>query len=173
MHMLQFQIIKIAHYNKLPQYKLNNNLRKRTFGSALPVRIQIRLHIRAVWFESLLGVFSIARDAESLHADNKISDQTARMWRLNMSPRWAQMPERAFSDVVAQLCSEEIVFRNIWRQLACYLVLSCLKPISKASKSLSTWRFDKHFTNWDTVVGRLMTNSHSITLNTFVLYYLI
>ena len=45
-------------------------------------KIQIRLRIRAVWSESLLGAFWIAKDAKFLHAGNEDSDQTARMRRL-------------------------------------------------------------------------------------------
>ena len=48
----------------------------------LPAKIQISLRIRAVWSESSLGAFSIAKDTKFLHADNEDSDQTARMRRL-------------------------------------------------------------------------------------------
>ena len=49
-----------------------------TFRSA---KIQIRLHICAVWSESSLGEFWIAKDAMLFHAGNEDSDQTARMRR--------------------------------------------------------------------------------------------
>ena len=55
---------------------------KRTLGHVRPSKIQISLHIRAVWLNSLLGAIWIAEDAKFLHADNEDSDQTARMYRL-------------------------------------------------------------------------------------------
>ena len=60
------------------------NVRKRTFGCVRPVKIPISLRCRAVWSESSLGAFWIAKilDANILHADNEDSDQTARMRRL-------------------------------------------------------------------------------------------
>ena len=39
----------------------------------------INLHIHAVWSESSLGTFWIAKDAKFLNADNEDSDQTARL----------------------------------------------------------------------------------------------
>ena len=45
-------------------------------------KIQISLRIRAVWSESSPHAFWLAKGAESLHADNEDSDQTARMRRL-------------------------------------------------------------------------------------------
>ena len=45
-------------------------------------KIQISLRIRAVWSESSLGAFWIAKDAMFLYADNEDSDKTARMRRL-------------------------------------------------------------------------------------------
>ena len=47
-----------------------------------PTRIQISLHICAVWLESSLGAFWIARDAKFLHAENEDFDQPVRMRRL-------------------------------------------------------------------------------------------
>ena len=47
-----------------------------------PAKIQISLRIRAVWSESSLGAFWLAKDGKFLHADNEDSDQTARMSRL-------------------------------------------------------------------------------------------
>ena len=49
---------------------MNRNVRKRTFGHVRPVKIQISLRIRAVWSESSLGAFWIAKDEKSSHADN-------------------------------------------------------------------------------------------------------
>ena len=53
-----------------------------------PSKIQISLRIRAVWSESPMGAFSIAKDRKFLHADNQDSDQTARMRKL-IWVRWA------------------------------------------------------------------------------------
>ena len=61
---------------------IRRNVRKRTFGHMRPTKIQISLRIRTVWSESSLGAFWVVKDANFLHADNKDSDQTARMRRL-------------------------------------------------------------------------------------------
>ena len=61
---------------------MSSYVRKRTFGNVCPAKIQIRLRIRAVWYESSLGAFRIADDAEIIPADNEDSNQTARMRRL-------------------------------------------------------------------------------------------
>ena len=61
---------------------MSHNIRKGTFEHVRPVKIQIRLRIRAVGSESSLGAFWIGKDAKFLHADNEDSDQTARMRRL-------------------------------------------------------------------------------------------
>ena len=47
---------------------MSHNIRKRTFGHMRPAKIQISLHIRAVWSESSLGAFWIAKDAKFLYA---------------------------------------------------------------------------------------------------------
>ena len=61
---------------------MNRNVGKRTFVYVRPAKSQISLRIRAVWSESSLGAFWIAKDARFLHADNEDSDQTAQMRRL-------------------------------------------------------------------------------------------
>ena len=61
---------------------MSRNVRKRTFGDVRPAKIQISLHIRAVWPESSLGAFWIAKDAKFLHGDIEGSDQIARMRKL-------------------------------------------------------------------------------------------
>ena len=53
------------------------NVRERTVWHGRPAKIQISLRIRAVWSESSLGAFRIAKDAKFVHADNESSDQTA------------------------------------------------------------------------------------------------
>ena len=64
------------------QRHVRGNVRKHTFGHMRPVKIQISLRIRAVWPESLLGAFWIAKGAMFSHADNEDFEQTARMCRL-------------------------------------------------------------------------------------------
>ena len=55
---------------------------KMYFQNLRSATIQIRLRIRAVWSESSLGPFWIAKDAKFLRADNEHwSDQTARICR--------------------------------------------------------------------------------------------
>ena len=61
---------------------MNRNVRKRTFVHVRQAEIQISLRIRAVWSESSLGAFWIAKDAKCLHGDYEDSNQTARMRRL-------------------------------------------------------------------------------------------
>ena len=55
---------------------MNRNVRKRTSGHVRLAKIQI---IRAVWSESSLGAFRIAKDAKVLYVDYELSDQTAWM----------------------------------------------------------------------------------------------
>ena len=55
----------------------SRNVRKRTFGYVRSAKIQISLCIRAVWSESSLGAFAIAKNAKFLQADNEVSYQTA------------------------------------------------------------------------------------------------
>ena len=57
-------------------------MRKRTFRHARPAKIQISLHIHAVWSESSLGTFWTAQDAKVLHAGNEDADQNMMMCRL-------------------------------------------------------------------------------------------
>ena len=65
-----------------------------------PAIIQISLHIRAVWLESSLGIFSMAKDAKFLHADNNDRSDWADE-RVDLSIRRARMSEAMFSDVAA------------------------------------------------------------------------
>ena len=51
---------------------MSGNVSKLTIEHVRPAKIQIRLRIRAVWSESSLGAFWIAKDA-----DNEDADQTA------------------------------------------------------------------------------------------------
>ena len=61
---------------------MNRNVSKRTFGHVRPVKIQIRLRFRAVWSESSVCAFLIAKDAKFLYTNSKDSNKTARIRRL-------------------------------------------------------------------------------------------
>ena len=50
--------------------------------SVCPANTQIRLGVRPVWSESLLGTQWVAKDPRFLHVDSKDSDQTGQMPRL-------------------------------------------------------------------------------------------
>ena len=74
--------VTVLHDNKPFWTCMSRNIRTHTLGHMHPVKIQIRLRIRAVWSESSLGVFCIAKDAKFFHAENEGSDQTEQMCRL-------------------------------------------------------------------------------------------
>ena len=61
---------------------MSRNVRQRTFGHVRPTKIRINLRVLAVLSESSPGSFWIAKNAKFLYADNKNSDQTARIRRL-------------------------------------------------------------------------------------------
>ena len=75
-------LIIIATYVNAQHTHLNRNDRKRKFGHVRPAKIHISLRIRAVWSESSLCAFWIAKDAKFLRAHNEDSNQTSRMCRL-------------------------------------------------------------------------------------------
>ena len=56
----------------------SRTVKKRTFRYVRQAKIQISLRICAVWSESSLGAFWIAKDTNFLHADNEDSNQSAR-----------------------------------------------------------------------------------------------
>ena len=58
------------------------NVKKRTFCHVRQAKIQISLRIRAVWSESSLGAFWIAKDSKFRHADNDGYDWSVQMRRL-------------------------------------------------------------------------------------------
>ena len=67
---------------------MSRNVGKRTYEYVRPAKILIRLRIRAVWSESSLGAFWIAKDAKFLHEDNEDLDQITRMRRLTWIFFW-------------------------------------------------------------------------------------
>ena len=62
--------------------QMSHILGKRNFGHVRQAKIQISLRIRAGWAESSLGAFWITMDAKFLNADNRDSEQKARMRNL-------------------------------------------------------------------------------------------
>ena len=75
---------------------MRRDIKKRIYGYGHPAKILIRLRTRAVWSESSLGAFWIAKDAQ-----NEYSDQTVH------SVRWAHMSEGTCSHVAAHMLNWE------------------------------------------------------------------
>ena len=86
LHSSLFSNTVCLHLQRFMKNKTNNemnrNVRKRTFIDVRPEKIQISLRIRAVWSESSLGAFWIAKDAKPFFMRRTKSDQTSRMRRL-------------------------------------------------------------------------------------------
>ena len=61
---------------------MSRNGQKRALEHVRQANIQISLRICAVWSESSLGAFCIAKDPQFLHADSGDYDQIARMRKL-------------------------------------------------------------------------------------------
>ena len=53
---------------------MSGYVKKSTFGQVRPVKIQIRLRIRAVRSESSQDAFWVVKDVKFLHANNEDSD---------------------------------------------------------------------------------------------------
>ena len=64
---------------------MRSYFRKRTFGQKRLATIQISLRFRAVWSESSLCAFWIAKNAKCLHVDNEGSAQTVQMSETTIS----------------------------------------------------------------------------------------
>ena len=79
---------------------MDYNASKRTYGHMRPVKIQISLRIRAVWSESSLGAFGIAKIAKIFHANNENTDETA--W-MRSQIRSAHISECMFARVAAHI----------------------------------------------------------------------
>ena len=86
------------------------NVRKSSFGHERSAKIQISLRIRAVWSESSLDAFWIAKDAKFVHAGIEESDLTARMRRLIWV--FGQTLKVTFFRVTAQIDSQRFVRTN-------------------------------------------------------------
>ena len=64
-------ILLIFNWNShLQQWDISRNVRKYTFGHVRQGKIQISLCIQAVWSESSLSTFWIAKETTFLPADN-------------------------------------------------------------------------------------------------------
>ena len=61
---------------------MSHNVRKGTFWHERTAKIQISLRIRAIWSESSLGAFWLAKDVKILQVDNEDYDQIALIHRL-------------------------------------------------------------------------------------------
>ena len=72
---LRAPLLYLHHY-QVSIYR-SRNVRKR-FGHVRLAKIQIRLRIRSVGPESLLGAFRIAKNATFLNAEHEDSDQIGR-----------------------------------------------------------------------------------------------
>ena len=82
---------------------MSPNVRKRTLAIERQAKIQIRLRICAVWSESSLGAFWIAKATKLLHVDNEDSDQTARMRWLIWVSGWVHMSKATISLFAVQM----------------------------------------------------------------------
>ena len=106
---------------------MNYTVRKRIFGHVRPAKIQISLRICAVWSDSSLGAFGIAKYAKFLHADNEDSDQTARMRRLIWVFLLAHTPEVLMVGIVLLLTHfSHFLFSQIKKDV-CLVALHPLK----------------------------------------------
>ena len=90
------------------------DVRERTFGHVRTAKIQIRLRFRAVWSESSLDAFWIAKDVKFLHAYNEDSDQLCAC--AGLSFRRARMSDGTFSDIVVHMTNSLTrIFVGSWR----------------------------------------------------------
>ena len=79
---------------------MSRNVWKRPFGHVRPAKIQISLRIRAVWSESSLGAFWIAKDAVSSRGQRRLWSDCAHA-QADLNLRWAHMSEGTFSHIRA------------------------------------------------------------------------
>ena len=75
-------LVSYWHINSVIKWAETSENVQCTTGHLRPAKLQISLRIRAVWSESSLGSFWIAKNTNFLHVDNEDSDQTAWMRRL-------------------------------------------------------------------------------------------
>ena len=98
---------EVVRFYLLDVYKINRNVKERTFGHVLQAKLQNSLCIRAAWSESSLGAFWNARDAHSLNADEEDSNQTARMRRL-IKVFVGRTCQKVTMYVLSQCCSNRL-----------------------------------------------------------------
>ena len=121
-----WKLLQIITSRKWLQYE-PQRINKPTFGRVRQAKIQISLRIHAVWSESSLGVFWIAKDAEFLHADNEdCSDCTNA--QVALSVRWAHISAGTFPHAGFQ--------RNSLSQSQQYLKCDQRRLISACSPAL-------------------------------------
>ena len=108
---------------------LSRNVRKRTFRHVRPTKIQISLHIRAVWSDSSLDAILIAMDAKFLNEDNEDSDQTAWIHRLILSLRYAHVTRYVFWRFVSFNLSKEMTNWNQFNDTIILVVHYCIQNI--------------------------------------------
>ena len=77
-----YLIIPLGVQFILSVIEMSGNFRNHTVRHVRPGKIQISLRIRAVWSESSLSAIQTAKGVKFLQADNKDSNQTARLRRL-------------------------------------------------------------------------------------------
>ena len=84
----------LAHPNSLIR-TFQHNVRKCTFGHVRPAKFQISLCIRAVWSESSLSAFWIAKDVKFLPVDNKDWSVSTDA-RADLNLLWARVRRHGF-----------------------------------------------------------------------------
>ena len=84
---------------------MSRYVRKRTFGHVRPAKIQISLRIRAVWSESSVDAFWIAKDVNVLFGQRRLWSDCADA-QANLSLRWVHISEGTFSLVAVNIMIE-------------------------------------------------------------------
>ena len=132
---------------------MNSDIRKCTFQHVCPVKIQISLHIRAVWSESSPGLFGINMDAKFLHSDKSDSGQTARTHRL-VWVFFGWISEGMFSGIAAQMMrikfSEFSYIKNVDNYLSASFVHAWVKYCYTLSATILFFNF------WTTPINCLL-----------------
>ena len=109
--------VKLEWLSFIPNH-FSRNVRKRPFVHVRPAKTQISLCIRAVWSESSLGAFCIAKDAKFLHAYNEYFDLTARVRRLIWVYTGSMRQKVRF-----------LAWRRIPQLLPCFFFVNIRKPV--------------------------------------------
>ena len=115
--------------------QISRNVRKRTFRHVHPAKIQIRLRNRAVWSESSLGAFWIAkrRKVSSCGQQSHWSDRMEA--QADLSLRWMHMLEGTFSHVTAKCPIWEKASYAIWDQWRPIYLFAHLRSLIRSASS--------------------------------------